>query len=60
MFNSPIEFCKLRQAYVAIDQTQHECALEHGCEPRTKCPLKAVFARGEPVDLRRIYAVTGA
>ena len=52
MFNSPIQFCKVRQAYVAIDQTQHQCALEHGCKPRVKCPLKALFARAEPVSPR--------
>lgn len=57
MFNSPTAFCTVRRAYVAIDQTQPECALEHGCEPDTNCPLESVFARRESVDSLRFREI---
>jgi hypothetical protein len=45
MFNSPLSFCPVCKDYVALDQTQRECALEHRCAAQTKCPLRALFVR---------------
>ncbi len=41
MFNSPLHFCKMCRAYVALDQSQGECAREHDCAP--PCPLVCFF-----------------
>lgn len=43
MFDSPFEFCPVCRAYVLLDQTQRECAREHGCENAGACPLRRVF-----------------
>jgi len=32
MFDSPIGLCPLQRTMVLLDQTQRECAREHGCE----------------------------
>ena len=36
--------CEAVHAMVRIDQTQHECAVEHGCPPGRHCPLGSCFA----------------
>lgn len=44
-FDAPISRCEAAQALVVTDQTQHQCALEHGCPPGRECPLGTCFAR---------------
>ena len=43
MFDSPFEFCKVCGQYVLLDQTQVQCAHEHGCDARVACPLARYF-----------------
>ncbi len=43
MFDSPFEFCAVCRAYVLLDQTQRQCAHEHGCVLATSCPLQRYF-----------------
>lgn len=43
MFDSPFEFCAVCRAYVLLDQTQRQCAHEHGCTAATVCPLQQCF-----------------
>lgn len=44
MFDSPIARCELIREMVLIDETQLECACEHGCPPGRVCPLARYFA----------------
>ncbi|MCB1926507.1 MAG: hypothetical protein KDH17_00580 [Rhodocyclaceae bacterium] len=41
--DSPISRCEAKRTIVLTDQTQAQCALEHGCEPGTRCPLCGCF-----------------
>lgn len=43
MFNSPLQYCPVCTQYVAIDQTQRECAQDHRCK-ESHCPLAHLFA----------------
>jgi hypothetical protein len=43
VFDSPFEFCPVCRAYVLLDQTQRQCAHEHGCAGTAKCPLEKYF-----------------
>jgi len=45
MFDSPFEYCSVCAQYVLLDQTQRQCAREHGC--RGSCPLQALFTGHE-------------
>lgn len=42
MFDSPIELCQVCGEWVLTDQTQTECAREHGCTIE-RCPLERCF-----------------
>lgn len=42
MFDSPFEFCPRCGEFVLLDQTQRECAAEHGCG-KVDCPLERFF-----------------
>jgi hypothetical protein len=44
MFDSPIARCEIIEEMVLIDETQAECAREHGCPPDRVCPLARYFA----------------
>lgn len=44
-FDSPIGRCEAVHEMVLTDQTQRQCALEHGCPPGRVCPLDGCFAR---------------
>lgn len=50
MFNSPLQYCKVIEEYVALDQTQRQCALEHNCGVGPWCPLEAWFQRDDIRD----------
>ena len=43
-FDSPIGRCEAVREMVLLDETQRECACEHGCPPGFKCPLDGCFA----------------
>jgi len=43
-FDSPIGRCEVVRELVLLDETQQECAGEHGCPPGFDCPLKGMFA----------------
>lgn len=43
-FDSPIGRCEAAKEMVLLDQTQAECATEHGCQSGQKCPLEGCFA----------------
>ena len=47
MFDSPMEHCAICGQMVALDQSQAECAREHGCKVDTVCPLLSYFPRAE-------------
>ena len=42
-FDSPIGRCEAVRELVLLDETQQECAREHGCAPDFECPLRALF-----------------
>lgn len=48
MFNSPLHYCPVCRQYVALDQSQRECAREHGCLPQQACPLAHLFSVPDP------------
>jgi len=50
MFDSPIARCEIIHEMVLIDETQTECACEHGCPPDRICPLARYFV--EPNRMR--------
>lgn len=54
MFNSPLQYCEVIKEYVALDQTRCECAIEHECGFRLKCPLRILFQKG---DVREVDVV---
>lgn len=43
--SSPIHHCNAENTMVRTDQTQKECALEHGCPPGRDCPLAVCFVK---------------
>lgn len=43
--DSPIGRCEAVKEMVLLDETQRECAREHGCPPGRDCPLEGCFAR---------------
>lgn len=43
-FDAPISRCEIVREMVITDQTQRECAFEHGCAPGTRCPLEGFFS----------------
>jgi len=50
-FDSPIARCEAVRELVLTDETQAECAREHGCPPGFKCPLRGYFTeRKGPSD----------
>jgi hypothetical protein len=42
--DSPIGRCEAVKEMVLLDETQRECAREHGCPPGRNCPLEGCFA----------------
>ncbi|TAH46850.1 MAG: hypothetical protein EYC67_08140 [Betaproteobacteria bacterium] len=43
-FDSPVGRCEAVKEMVLLDETQNECACEHGCPPGCACPLAGCFA----------------
>lgn len=54
MFDSPVARCELVHEMVLIDETQMECAREHGCPPDRICPLARYFAEPDRVVDREV------
>jgi len=50
--DSPIGRCEVVREMVLTDQTQSQCACEHGCAPGLKCPLEGCFAEISGVSER--------
>lgn len=44
IIDSPIGRCEAVHEMVLLDETQQECACEHGCPPGFDCPLTGYFA----------------
>lgn len=44
IIDSPIGRCEAIHEMVLLDETQQECACEHGCPPGFDCPLAGCFA----------------
>lgn len=62
--DSPISRCEAVREMVLTDQTQRQCALEHGCPPGRECPLDTCFAEisgvTEAATLRELAAAGAA
>lgn len=43
IFDVPIARCEVMHAMVITDQTQRQCACEHGCPVGMLCPLQEAF-----------------
>jgi hypothetical protein len=54
MFNSPLQFCPVIKEWVALDQTQHECALEYCCDVLLRCPLRTLFKNVESQAVQKV------
>lgn len=46
-FDAPISRCEAMRCMVITDLTQRQCAREHDCPPRQRCPLRGVFTGRE-------------
>lgn len=44
-FDGPIDRCEAVHEMVLTDQTQGQCAREHGCPRGRECPLERCFAQ---------------
>lgn len=42
-FDSPVGRCAVVREMVLLDETQQECAREHGCDSNRACPLQRYF-----------------
>ena len=49
-FDSPIGRCEAVRELVLLDETQQECACEHGCAAGCDCPLKGLFSERSGVS----------
>lgn len=49
-FDSPVGRCEAVRELVLLDETQQECACEHGCPPGFDCPLKNIFTEQSGVS----------
>ena len=49
-FDSPIGRCEAIRELVLLDETQQECACEHGCPADIDCPLKGWFTKQSGVS----------
>lgn len=48
-FDAPISRCEAMRCMVITDQTQAQCAAEHGCPKGLRCPLAGCFTGTDPV-----------
>ena len=61
-FDSPIGRCEAVKEMVLLDETQRECACEHGCPPGCQCPLEGCFATmsGVSEEMAEVLATKAA
>jgi hypothetical protein len=59
MFDSPISRCDVVREMVVTDQTQAECAREHGCPPDRICPLCGYFSETSGISAAAAAAMGG-
>jgi len=50
IFDSPIARREAVRELVLTDETQAECAREHGCPPSRACPLRGWFAEASGME----------
>ncbi|BAL22986.1 hypothetical protein AZKH_0640 [Azoarcus sp. KH32C] len=57
-FDSPVGRCEVVREMVLLDETQAECAREHGCPRDCNCPLKGYFTEisgvSDPASLPKV------
>ncbi|MCK6386890.1 MAG: hypothetical protein L6Q65_04700 [Zoogloea sp.] len=58
--DSPISRCEAVREMVLTDQTQRQCALEHGCPPGRNCPLDGCFAEVSGITEAAVIAEVAA
>ena len=58
--DSPISRCEAVREMVLTDQTQPQCALEHGCPPGRNCPLDGCFAEMSGITEAAVIAEVAA
>ena len=58
--DSPISRCEAVREMVLTDQTQGQCALEHGCPPGRNCPLDGCFAEISGITEAAVIAEVAA
>ena len=56
-FDSPVGRCEAVGEMVLLDETQAECACEHGCPPGFACPLAGYFAEVSGVSEDNLEAL---
>lgn len=56
-FDSPVGRCEAIGEMVLLDETQAECACEHGCPPGFDCPLAGYFAEVSGVSEENLEAL---
>ena len=59
-FDSPIGRCEVAREMVLLDQTQHECAHEHGCPPGQVCPFDSCFCEMSGVSAEHLSELAAA
>lgn len=58
--DSPISRCEAVREMVLTDQTQRQCAAEHGCPPGRNCPLDGCFAEISGITEEAVLAEVAA
>ena len=58
--DSPISRCEAVREMVLTDQTQRQCAFEHGCPPERNCPLDGCFAEMSGITEAAVIAEVAA
>jgi len=59
-FDSPIGRCEVAREMVLLDQTQRECAREHGCPPGQACPFDSCFCEMSGVSAEHLGELVAA
>lgn len=59
-FDSPIARCEAVREMVLTDETQAQCAREHGCPPGFKCPLCGYFTETSGISEEASEAAVNA
>lgn len=60
IFDAPIGRCEAVKEMVLLDETQTECAREHGCPPGRVCPLDGCFTTVSGISAEHATAMARA